>query len=191
MKVILGTGAAPVRLAFHKGLFEKVAFGSDPNGKADYNAKFLFPPEHPATKALEAAEEAVAKEKWGAKAGDILKTLRASGKGVVQNGDTQNSAGFEGQKYVSARNQVKPTVIDRNRSPLTLSDGVIYSGCYVIVHINVWAQDNSFGKRINAELTGVQFVRDGDSFGGGVGAAKADEFEALSAEDGDAEDPFA
>jgi hypothetical protein len=72
----------------------------------------------------------------------------------------------------------RPLVIDRNRDPLTAADGKPYSGCYVNVSIDVWAQDNKYGKRINAQLKGIQFVRDGDAFGGGA-PASPDEFEDL------------
>uniref|UniRef100_T1HEF4 Uncharacterized protein n=2 Tax=cellular organisms TaxID=131567 RepID=T1HEF4_RHOPR len=45
--------------------------------------------------------------------------------------------------------------------------------------------DNNFGKRINASLGGVQFLRDGDAFAGG-GVATPDDFENMS-EGADAE----
>jgi hypothetical protein len=77
---------------------------------------------------------------------------------------------------------VRPTVINRDRTPLTAADGVIYSGCHGNVQVEVWAQDNSYGKRINAQLLGVQFTRDGDSFGGGTQPAKPDDFADLSAD---------
>ena len=37
--------------------------------------------------------------------------------------------------------------------------------------IEAWAQDNGFGKRINASLGGVQFVKDGAAFVGGQAVA--------------------
>jgi len=46
----------------------------------------------------------------------------------------------------------------------------------------LWAQDNQFGKRVNAELLGVQFVRDGEPFGGGKPATPED-FEDLGADE--------
>lgn len=190
MKITVGTAARPARVAFAKGLFEASAFGGDPGAKADYNTKFIIEPDHPVVAQLMAAEEAVAKEKWGGKADAILAQIRAKGQGVVQDGNTQQSDGFAGMKFVSARSQTRPTVVNRDRSPITQQDGIVYSGCYGIAIVQVWAQDNSYGKRINAQLTGFQFVKDGDSFGGGVPAAAADEFEALSAE-GDDADPFA
>lgn len=186
------------RLAFHKGLFEKSAFAGDKNAKEDYNVSFLFEPGSAAEKALLAAEQEAAKAKWPGKdkEGNILweKVLAAAhskAHQLVQPGERRNSAGFEGMKFVSARSATRPTVVDRDRSPLTLSDGRVYSGCWGIAHVEVWAQDNSFGKRVNAELTGFQFKKDGDSFGGGAGPAKVDDFEELTAEDGGEPDPFA
>jgi hypothetical protein len=70
--------------------------------------------------------------------------------------------------YVSAnRAQQKgpPFVVDRTRTPLKEEDGKPYAGCYVNAVINIWAQDNDFGKRINATLEGIQFVKDGQPFG--------------------------
>ena len=49
--------------------------------------------------------------------------------------------------------------------PLTEDDNKLYPGCYVNVVITLWAQNNKFGKRINANLLAVQFVKDGNPFG--------------------------
>jgi len=95
--------------------------------------------------------------------------------------------GFEGNKFVSARAKVRPTVFDQQRQELSEADGKPYSGCYVNASIELWAQDNSFGKRINAQLRGVQFLRDGDAFAGGSRPADADEFDEIAAPD---EDPL-
>ena len=86
-----------------------------------------------------------------------------------------------------AYNTVRPTVVDRDRSPLTAQDGKPYSGSYVNVIIDVWAQDNSYGKRINAQLQGVQFVRDGEAFSGGGTSADASDFDEI-ADGADADD---
>jgi hypothetical protein len=77
-------------------------------------------------------------------------------------------------------------VIDRDKSPLTAEDGKPYSGCYVNCSLELWAQDNSYGKRINAQLGGVQFFKDGDAFSGGGSAADADDFDEIT-EGADAE----
>jgi hypothetical protein len=69
---------------------------------------------------------------------------------------------------------------------LSASSGKVYSGCYVNASIELWAQDNKFGKRINATLMGVQFLRDGARLVGG-GVASADDFEAIPEAAGDAQ----
>lgn len=170
------------RLAFAQHLFEAGTVGGE--GKPAFSLTALVPPGHPVLKKLAEAEEAVAKEKWGAKADAVLRSIRAAGKGVVKNGDTKAEYdGYAGNMFVSCRSEKRPLVIDRDLSPLVQADGRLYSGCYAHVQIEVWAQDNSYGKRINAQLTGVMFSRDGDSFGGGAGPAKPDDFGDLSADE--------
>jgi hypothetical protein len=182
MKLMISDSASnPARLAFAQHLFEAGTVGGE--GEPAYSATVIIGKQHPSNAALLAAEEQVAKEKWGAKADGILKSIRAAGKGVVKDGDSKAEyAGFEGNNFVSTRSKVRPTVINRDRTPLTAADGVIYSGCHGNVQVEVWAQDNSYGKRINAQLLGVQFTRDGDSFGGGTQPAKPDDFADLSAD---------
>lgn len=179
MKIMLTN----VRLAFAQHLF--TAGAMDAASKPAFSSTAILPPDHPQVAELEAAEVQVAKEKWGPKADATLKEIRLKNKGVINDGDLKASYdGFAGNKFVSARSDPakRPTVIDRDRSPLIESDGRPYSGCYVNMQIEVWAQDNSFGKGINAQLLGVQFVRDGDSFGGGAAPANPDDFGDLSAE---------
>ena len=43
----------------------------------------------------------------------------------------------------------------------------VYSGCYANVLIRLWAQDNKYGKRVNASLEVVQFAKKGEAFGRG------------------------
>lgn len=82
---------------------------------------------------------------------------------------------------LKASNNARPTVIDRNKSPLTKEDGKIYGGCYVNAIVSFWFQSNQFGKRINANLMGIQFVADGDQIGGGPKVASVDNFDAIEA----------
>lgn len=163
-----------VRLAF-PNLFEATTVNGE--GKPAYSATFLLPKDHPAVKAVNAAIEKVAQEKWGAKAADILKSLRAAGKTALKDGDTKaEHSGFADNYFISSRNAVRPTILDSDKTPLVQADGKPYAGCYVNAIVEIWAQDNSYGKRINASLGGVQFFRDGEAFAGGA-AASADEFD--------------
>ena len=74
MKVRLVDSAAhPVRLAFAQHLFEAGTVGGE--GKPAFSMTAILPKDHPQIKELHAAEVAVAKEKWGAKADANLKCL--------------------------------------------------------------------------------------------------------------------
>lgn len=157
-------------------------------GKEQFSAAFLFAPEHKGIPALEATIEEVGKAKWGAKWPAVKKELIAGGKLLVHNGDSKASlAGYEGNLFFNAYNTVRPTVVDRDRTPLNAQDGKPYSGSYVNCIIDIWAQDNSYGKRINAQLQGVQFVKDGEAFSGGGTSADASDFEEI-ADGADADD---
>jgi Protein of unknown function (DUF2815) len=67
--------------------------------------------------------------------------------------------------FINASSDRRPQVVDRDRSPITESDDRVYGGCYVNAVINLWPQNNDFGKRVNASLEVVQFVKDGEPFG--------------------------
>ena len=67
--------------------------------------------------------------------------------------------------YVNASNDNRPQVVDRGRHPITEEDDVVYGGCYVNAVIRLWPQNNKWGRRINASLEAVQFVKDGERFG--------------------------
>jgi hypothetical protein len=171
-----------VRASFVK-LFKAEAVG---DGETKYfSCSLLFDEKHPAKKLVEDAVRTVAKEKWGPKADQILKTLLADpSKICLKNGDSKAEYdGFEGNWFVSASRQEKkgrPLVIDRDKSPLAEGDGKPYSGCYVNASVEVWAQDNKWGKKLNCELLGVQFHSDGDAFSGGA-TADADDFDEIEA----------
>ena len=169
-----------VRLSFPQ-LFEAKTVNGE--GKPAFSASFLIDPKDSQVAVINNAINAVAAEKWGAKAEAMLKTIRAADKTCLHSGDLKaNYDGFEGMLYVSARNAIKPLVVDTNRSPLTEQDGKPYAGCFVNASIELWAQDNNYGKRVNATLMGVQFYKDGESFTGG-GVADTDDFDDLTAED--------
>lgn len=134
------------------------------NGEGDpkYNATFLIPKENTkAVAAVKAALRAAAVGKWG----DTLPSLKAD-RICLRDGDGEGERPeYAHCYYLPASNARRPVVVDRDRSPLVEEDGRPYSGCYVNVVVNLWAQDNKYGKRLNASLEAVQFVRDGEAFG--------------------------
>jgi hypothetical protein len=101
--------------------------------------------------------------------------------------------GYEGMFAISTSNTIRPAVVDKDRSRLTEDDGKPYAGCYVNISLSLWTQDNSWGKRINANLRGVQFIADGEAFGAPPIDAD-EEFDVIEAGDDefdDDDDPLA
>lgn len=174
MKIIL----TRVRLAFPQ-IWEPAAFANDPNSQPAYSCSLLLPADDPQVDAINEAIDKAAFEQWAAKAKAILAQLRGADKVCIHDGDLkQDYDGFAGHFFLSARNQSKPLIIDRDRKPLSKSDGKPYGGCYVNASLEIYAQDNKYGKRVNASLRGLQFVEDGDAFAGGA-PAKPEEFDDL------------
>lgn len=175
-----------VRLAF-PALFEPKTVAGEGNPR--YSAMLILTPEHPQLPDVQKLMRAVAKDKWKDKAEGIYKSLEKTDKLALHDGDTKSQYdGVAGNFFISAAAQenARPTVIDGNKAPLTERDGKPYAGCYVNASIDFWAQDNNYGKRINAQLRGIQFYKDGDAFSAGR-PADSDEFDEVT-EGADAED---
>lgn len=167
------------RLAF-PDLFE--ARVVEQGGKPKFGATFIIPPGAPVLAQLLAEEERVAREKWQDKAPTILAMIRANNRAAVKPGILKAKFdGFEGNYFIACNMDNRPTVVSRTGSPVTAKDGIIYAGCYVLGHVSLWAQDNQFGQRINAECTGVQFVKDGDAFSAGAPPSSVEDFGNLDA----------
>jgi hypothetical protein len=84
---------------------------------------------------------------------------------------------------LSANNKGKILVLDKSRQETT-DENLIYSGCRVNAKVEIWGQDNDFGKRINSKLIAVQFAKDDKAFDGSHVSAEvaADGFEELDAD---------
>jgi hypothetical protein len=174
-----------VRLSFASGLFEASTIpGAPADAKPKYNCGLLLPPDHPQLQELRAKQVKVAQEKWKDKAAAILKALEKQDKLALHDGDAKpNYDGYPGNFYLSpSSDEMKPPFLGRTVDGKVVEMDAktaakhIYSGCYVDASIELWAQDNQYGQRVNAQLRGIMFRRDGDAFGAG-GSASADEFE--------------
>ncbi len=93
----------------------------------------------------------------------------------LRDGDLENWEGYEGHLYISANSADQPVLLDRVKDEkgkwveLTKTNGgpkKLYAGAVVNMIVRIWAQDNEHGKRINAEIKAVQFVRHGTPFSG-------------------------
>lgn len=177
-----------VELTMVRIAFESVFATSRMEGSTRdlYSCGLLFPADHPAYKIVEDAASKVAAEEWGAKAADIIKIAKAKDDGknyILKDGSKKEYDGYPGNFYVSPNSKKRPQVFNRDGSPLTASDGVIYGGCYVDGIIEVYAYSHPVGgKGITSELKGIRFRKDGDAFGGGA-PVTPDAFSELSADD--------
>ena len=175
---------AKVRLENVRFTFPAVHEAKQVNGQGDpkFSISALLPKDHKQLAEVKAAITAAATEKWGAKAGDVLKQLQAADKICLHDGDAKSDYdGYTGNFFINASNKIRPLVIGPGREPLVAADGKPYSGSYGNMIVEFWAQDNQFGKRVNASLLGVQFTKDGERLAGG-GVAAADDFEAIPQE---------
>lgn len=147
-----------VRLSF-PALFEAKSFN---DGKPKFSAVFLLNKKtHAAAiKAIQAEILKVTKEKWP----KGVKGLKPS---CLHEGSEKEDVDGYGAEvmYLTSSNAKRVPVVGADMTPLTEADGKPYAGCYVNCSVRLWAQDNEWGKRINAQLRAVQFAKDGEPFG--------------------------
>ena len=183
-----------VVLAF-PALAEPQSFGE---GEPAYGAKFPIKPNSEQQKQIEAAILAEAKEAWKDKADSVVKMLEEDGKvaftkKVYRSKKTgEPYQGFDGQHYLSTRNsKTQPSVYNEYGDQITAKGDIeakAFSGAVVNASVEVWAQDNKWGRRINCSLRGVMLTGEGENFGGGSSPASADEFASLAKAKAEAED---
>lgn len=174
---------ANVRLSF-PNLFRPKAF--EDGGEARYSATFLLNKTTDAAQiaSIRAAAIAALEEFYGA--GKVPKGIKFCLRDGSEKPDIDGYG--EAVMFLTSSSQKRPPVVDRDPSvALAEEDGKPYAGCFVNASVRLWVQDNKFGKRVNAQLRAVQFVKDGESFGDKP-ANPTDEFSKVAAQDGD--NPF-
>lgn len=190
MKVLLvHSKNDPVRLAFGHLFTKRPGMANNDGSKSPdkYEATFLLTPGGENERKVQAAIAAVAKEKWGedwaseyTEFADDQKGLRKGSLKKTEAGDVYD--GFDGMKYVTAKNETRPGVFNVNNVPSAAEDeDAPYSGCYVHGEVDVWAlKKKGVKKRIVIDLCGVRKAADGDAFSAGAAPSKADSFANLS-----------
>jgi hypothetical protein len=118
-----------------------------------YCSHFLMAPDHPGVALIKAAQRRAATAMWKDGAEAMLQALAKQDRLCLHDGDTSKPGvdGYKGMLFVSGNSKKRFTIVDGDRSPLTAADGRPYSGCYVNAIVQVWAQQNKWGKRINAQ----------------------------------------
>ena len=183
-----------VVLAF-PALAEPQSYG---DGDPAFGAKFPIEPGSENEILIEEAMLAEANAQWVDKGESVLKMLIEDGKvcfskKVYRSKKTGDAyQGFEGKHYLSSRNaSTQPTVFNQFGDQVTAKGEIerqAFSGAVVAASVEIWAQDNKWGRRINCTLRGVMLTGEGENFGGGSSPASSDEFAGLAKSKPDAED---
>lgn len=165
-----------VRLSFFNG-FQPAKDRTSKAGeliKGKYGANFLLEKGTDGTKKniakIRKAGNDAKQKRWGdEKNWPKLKPEKV----CLRDGDLEDYDGYEGCFYLSTNNDKKPQIItnrkDKDGKWIEAEEGhknAPYSGCYVNALVRIWAQDNEHGKRLNASVEVVQFLRDGEAFSG-------------------------
>lgn len=167
-----------VRLSF-PSLFRKAVFEGQ---ETKYEATLLLDKEQHAE-----VIDAIKKDVQGRIKNDLKGAKIGADRICLKDGDDFDYDGYAGHYSIKASNNKRPMVIDRDKSPLTEDDDRVYAGCYVNAIVELWVQNNGYGKRINANLLGVQFYKEGEPFGDGNSGASANDFDAFDDDDDDFE----
>lgn len=146
-----------VRLSYPT-VFKAKAAVTAPGAEPKFSASFILDKKTQGDQiaAIQAAIETMIKEE---------KLKVDPDKRCLKDGATKPDTYGEGVFFINSSNVKRPQVVDRKKNPLAEEDNVIYGGCYVNAVIRLWPQDNQYGRRINASLEVVQFVKDGEPFG--------------------------
>ncbi len=168
-----------------------------------YTTHALF---KPGSRQHEIVKAAIAKAcviGWQGQADQIKAQLAATDKLCIHDGNvTKGGEGpYKDMLYVACNSRSKPRILaTRNGVNVELSPGdplFPYSGCHANVAFDVYpqgaigAKPNKGGKRVNAGLTGVQFLRHDEPLGGGGRVAKLEEFPTVETAGADAPAPAA
>jgi hypothetical protein len=167
------------------------------NGKFRWSATALIPYKSPILKQIEDGWMAEAVALWGTKAKSNVEMIMTDPKAsALIDGKRKDYEGYAEHMALTAhryKEKGPPAVLLRDRShvyyrgdkskvptdvnpdscvlnaPYPGREGKLYSGCFVNMQVELWAQKNTGnGIGLRCSLLGIQFWRDGDSFGGGT-----------------------
>lgn len=162
-------------------------------GKPTFCSHFLAPPTHPDIPKISAAIVAAAKVFWPDKWKIMLESFQAKSKIPLRKGEIHKPGeeAYVGMMSLSGNSKGRFSIVETRGGknvPLVAADGRPYSGCYVNAIVNFYGYNKGGGIGIGCGIEGVQFLRNGDAFGGGRVAAP-DEFGIISADSADGAAP--
>lgn len=184
-----------IPIAFVDALVVAKAIG---DGAPRFGLKLIIEPGSAEEKLLDKTMLEVAKEKWKEDGEAVLNLLVEKNKVCFVKKEYKDKKGvpyegFKGRYYVSAGDaKTPPTIVDRfgaevlgpkagyGPEQVRNAQRLIHSGADVHVSLEIWAQDNDWGRRLNAKPRGVMWAGEGSNFGGGTAPADASEFADLA-----------
>lgn len=174
-------------------VFEKSA-PMEEGGTAKYRCKFILE----SRKQDEAIQDCIMEAcvaKFGQKAGEKLfdRIIDNPEKCCFRDGDDNTDdegnirEGFEGYMYVAGNSTKKPLLLDKQRDEVGEEDGLIMSGNYANVKIDIfaWEHKKSKAKGVSAQIMGIQYVKEGEPLGGGGRRANVNDFDEIDEDDDD------
>jgi hypothetical protein len=176
-----------VRLAFPT-LGAPERYQNKPENTPRWSGVALVPNGDKQKAQIDAAVQRVAEAEWKGKAAAILKSIEGNSMKMcwIDGAKKAQYDGFSDCWSLSAHRYAdknkRPLVLTADAKPIYKDDntmydgmaGIVYAGCYVNFQFELWAQNNAHGQAIRATLLGVQFVANGDAFGGGAQPATGD-----------------
>ncbi len=113
----------------------------------------------------------------------VIKQLKAKGRFPIHDSAEKDYDGYEeGTHYINASANYPPLVIDQKKRPILDANKLvgktederdeliaeaerrIYAGCWVRLHINLYAWDNKWGKGVSFGFKTVQLVKKAEPF---------------------------
>jgi hypothetical protein len=157
------------------GKFACTAILKKPEETVDEDGNTVVIKNHDAAiKAIKAAIKKIIKT-------DLRGKTPSDEKICLKDGDDTDKPELQGAYSVKATSEKRPKVLDRDKTPLVQSDGVIYGGCMVNIILHIFAS-KKYG-RVSAGLDGIQFAGHGEPFG--AAPIEDDEFDVFGEADDD------
>lgn len=132
--------------------------------EAKYSVSVIIPKSD--TKTLAKVKEAIknAKEAGITKLGG---KIPPNLKSPLRDGDIERPGdeAYENSYFINCTCKTKPGIVDRGLNPI-LDQNELYSGCYGVVSMNMYAFNASGNKGIAAGLNNIMKVADGEPLGG-------------------------
>ena len=157
------------------------------NSKRNYEVTAMFPKDSEAHKTILKAMQEAAKQKWGEKAESIYKKALGSTNTRMIQEDEKTGL----MRIVCRRKETDgmPAVVDGRLQNIAPNAGKPRSGDECAFRVSVYAYDQNGSKGFTNTLLGVQFIKEGEPFGGAP-VASAEGFEKIEGED-EEDNPFA